>query len=368
MTSIAASSSPTRSRPEAYGIVDTIRALRVRAVKVPMNEPHRTASGVITESPLVLVDLETTQGLVGHSFVFTYTAAALQPVAELVANFEALVKGQRLEPEKLSRALLARFRLLGAHGLVGMAVSAIDMAAWDALARARNVPLCVLLGADPRPTPAYGGIGYDGERESARAAEAWANRGFRGVKAKIGYPTVEEDLAVVRAIRSAVGPGVAVMVDYNQSLSVEEAKRRLARLDGEGLAWVEEPVIAEDYAGMAAVARDAATPVQAGENWWGPLEFAKAIEARATDLLMPDVMKTFGVTGWMEIARLAAPRKLPISCHLFCEVSAQLLAATPTAQWLEYADWWSPVQAHPLEIRDGMAIPSARPGSGVDWK
>ena len=347
---------------------ETIRALRARPVKVPMPQPHRTASGVITESPLVLVDVETSTGAVGHGLVFTYTAAALEPTAALVKNLEALVVGQALEPEKLTRALLGRFKLLGTHGLVGMAISAIDMAAWDALARVREVPLWKLLGAPHKPTPAYGGIGYDGEVACANEAERWAKRGFRGVKAKIGYPTVEEDLAVIRAMRAAVGPDVAVMVDYNQSLSVAEAKKRLAHPDGEGLGWVEEPVIAEDYAGMAEVARAASTPIQAGENWWGPLEFAKAIEARATDCLMPDAMKVFGVTGWMEVAALAQAKGLPISCHLFCEVSAHLLAATPTGQWLEYADWWNPVLAHPLEIRDGLAIPSESPGSGVEWK
>ena len=349
-------------------MAETIRALRVRAVKVPMTEPHRTASGVVTESPLVLVDLETSTRGVGHGLVFTYTAAALEPVATMVRNLEALVVGQPLAPETLTRALLARFKLLGTHGLVGMAISAIDMAAWDAFARGREAALWGVLGATPRPTPAYGGIGYDGEVASAQQAERWAKRGFRGVKAKIGYPTVEEDLAVIRAMRAAVGPDVAVMVDYNQSLSVTQAKSRLARLDGEGLGWVEEPVIAEDYEGMAEVARAAATPIQAGENWWGPLEFAKAIDARATDCLMPDVMKVFGVTGWMEVAALARAKSLRVSSHLFCEVSAQLLAATPTAHWLEYADWCNPLLAHPLEIRDGMAIPSERPGSGIDWK
>lgn len=347
---------------------ETIRALRARPVKVPMTEPHRTASGVITESPLVLVDLETSAGLTGHGLVFTYTVAALEPTATLLGNLEALVVGQPLDPEALTRALLSRFKLLGTHGLVGMAISAIDMAAWDALARAREMPLWRLIGATPRPTPAYGGIGYDGELACGKDAERWAKRGFRGVKAKIGYPTVDEDLAVIRAMRSAVGPDVALMVDYNQSLSTVEAKSRLARLDGEGLGWVEEPVIAEDYAGMAEVAHAAATPIQAGENWWGPLEFAKAIAARATDCLMPDVMKVFGVTGWMEVAALVQAAKLPVSSHLFCEVSAQLLAATSTAQWLEYADWWNPVLAHPLQIRDGMAIPSERAGSGIDWK
>jgi mandelate racemase len=147
-----------------------------------------------------------------------------------------------------------------------------------------------------------------------------------------------------------------------------EARSRCRVLDGEGLAWIEEPVIAEDYAGMAGVAREAATPIQAGENWWGPLEFAKAIEAGASDFLMPDLMKVFGVTGWMDIANHAADRGLRISNHLFPETSAQVLAATPTAHWLEYNDWWNPVLATPLELDDGMAIPADRPGSGVEWK
>lgn len=345
-----------------------ITGIKVRAVKVPMTEPHRTASGVITESPLVLVDVETSQGIVGHGFVFTYTSAALQPVADLIVNLEALVKGQALAPADVTRGLLARFRLLGTHGLTGMAIAAIDMAMWDALAREREMPLCRLLGAPPRPTPAYGGVGYDGVKGSASGAESWAKRGLKGVKAKIGYPTAQEDLAVIRAMRSAVGPDIAIMVDYNQCLSPVDAMVRLRQLEGEGLAWIEEPVIAEDYAGMARVAREIATPIQAGENWWGPLEFAKAIDAGASDFLMPDVMKVFGVTGWMQIAGHAAARNLRISCHLFCEVSAQLLAATPTAHWLEYAEWWSPVLAQPLEIRDGMAIPADRPGSGVEWK
>lgn len=345
-----------------------IERIGVRAEKVAMPEPHRTASGVVSESPLVLVDLHTAEGVVGRSCVFTYTSAALKPVAELVTNLEPLVKGQPLAPQALTQSLIGRFRLLGTHGLVGMAIAAIDMAAWDAFARAQGLPLCRALGARPRPTPAYGGIGYDGARDSARVAERWARRGLKAVKAKIGYPSVEEDLEVIRAIRTAVGLSVGIMVDYNQSLSVAEAKARIARLEDEGLGWIEEPVIAEDYAGMADVARAARTPIQAGENWWGPLEFAKAVDAGASDHLMPDVMKTFGVTGWMQIAALAATHNLRVSSHLFPEVSTQLLAATPTAHWVEYADWWNPVMKEPLELRDGMAIPSETPGSGVDWR
>ncbi len=339
----------------------------VRAVRLPMREPHRTASGVITESPLVLTDVALDDGTVGHSLVFTYTAAALRPTADLVRSLEALVKDEPLAPAEIEQKLARRFRLLGTQGLVGMALAAVDMALWDALARLHGVTLTQLLGGRAKAVPAYGAVGYDGPDESARVAERWAKRGFTGVKAKIGYPTVDEDVAVIRAMRSAVGPGVAIMVDYNQSLTPGEAVQRMRVLDGEGLTWVEEPTLAHDYAGHALVAREAATPVQAGENWWGALDLQHAVDAQASDCVMPDVMKIGGVTGWMRAAAIAATRGIRVSNHLWPEISAQLLAVTPTAHWLEYADWWNDALREPLAIRDGMTHVTAVAGSGVDW-
>lgn len=341
-----------------------IASFRVDAVVVPM-PPHRTASGVITSSPLALLTLRTDDGVEGHSITFTYTEAALRPTADLLRNLMTLVVGQALAPAEASDALHGRLRLLGTHGLAGMAIAGIDMALWDALARARNVPLCRLLGGSTRPTRAYGGVGYEGERGSAQAAEAWARQGLRGVKAKIGYPTLEEDLAVIRAMRAAVGPDVEIMVDYNQSLSPTEAQRRLHVLDDEGLAWIEEPVAAHDHAALARLAATARTPLQAGENWWGPLEFRQALDAGARDHLMPDAMKCGGVTGWMRIAALAQAHGIPVSSHLWPEVSAQLLAATATAHRLEYADWWNPVLQRPLLLEKGNAVLDESPGSGI---
>ncbi len=283
----------------------TIEAIHVRAVRVPMSEPHRTASGVVAESPLVLTDVRTDAGVSGHSIVFTYTPAALKPTAELIRNLEPLVKGDVLAPLEVEQKLARRFRLLGTQGLVGMALAAIDMALWDALARVHRLPLVRLLGGTEKPLRPYGAIGYDGVPGSARTAEAWAKRGFTGIKAKIGYPTVQEDVAVVRAMRQAAGEDMAIMVDYNQSLSPVEALERLRALDGEGLAWVEEPTLAHDYAGHARVAAEAATPIQCGENWWGILDMQHAIDARASDYVMPDVMKIGGVTGWLKAAALA---------------------------------------------------------------
>ncbi|HEV2445541.1 MAG TPA: enolase C-terminal domain-like protein, partial [Candidatus Sulfopaludibacter sp.] len=224
----------------------TIRDLQVRAVRVPMPEPHRTASGVVSESPLVLTDIVSDEGIAGHSIVFTFTAAALQPTAELIRNLQPLLKGEPIAPAQIERKLTAKFRLLGTQGLVGMALAGIDMALWDALARIHNTPLVRLLGSVEKPLPAYGAVGYDGVAGSARAAENWARRGFKGVKAKIGYPDAQQDLEVIRALRKAVGEGVAIMVDYNQSLTPAEAIQRLHVLEGEGLAWVEEPTLAHD--------------------------------------------------------------------------------------------------------------------------
>ncbi|MEP6657820.1 MAG: enolase C-terminal domain-like protein [Betaproteobacteria bacterium] len=345
----------------------TITSLRVRAVRVPMEQPHQTASGAVSESPLVLTDVLTDGGVVGHSMVFTYTPAALGPTAELVRNFEPLVKGEALAPALVQQKLARRFRLLGTQGLVGMALAAIDMALWDALARSRSLSLAGLLGAVPQPIQAYGAVGYDGVEGSARVAQEWARRGFRGIKAKIGYPTVAEDVAVLRALRAAVGESVAIMVDYNQCLTPVEAVQRVRVLDGEGLTWIEEPTLAHDYAGHAAIARAAATPIQCGENWWGPLDMQHAIDAQASDYVMPDVMKIGGVTGWIRAAALAETRGLRLSNHLWPEISAQLLSATPTAHWLEYADWWNPVLREPLHIENGTAMPGATPGSGVEW-
>ena len=345
----------------------TVRSIAVRAVRVPMAQPHRTAGGTVTESPLVLVDALTSDGVAGHGIVFTYTAAALKPVADLVTNIAPMIAGDALAPSEIAQKLARRFRLLGTQGLVGMALAGIDMALWDALARSHEVSLVRLLGGAEKAVRAYGAIGFDGAAASAACAEDWARRGFTGVKAKIGYATTAEDIEVVRAIRSAAGEGVAIMVDYNQSLTPPEAVERLRALDDCGLTWIEEPTLAHDYQGHAAIARAIRTPIQSGENWWGVLDMRHAIEAGACDYMMPDVMKIGGVTGWMQAAALGAAHGIRLSSHLWPELSAQLLCVTPTAHWLEYADWWNPVVKEPLCIENGMAQTDGVTGAGVEW-
>ena len=172
---------------------------------------------------------------------------------------------------------------------------------------------------------------------------------------------------MIRAMRGAVGEDMAIMVDYNQSLTPTDAIQRLRVLDEEGLTWVEEPTLAHDYAGHALIAKAARTPIQCGENWWGTLDMQHAIAAGACDYLMPDVMKIGGVTGWQRAAALAQVNGLRVSSHLWPEISAHLLCCTPTAHWLEYADWWNPILKQPVRVDRGWVNIDGVIGTGVEW-
>jgi mandelate racemase len=348
--------------------VRTIKKMTVTAMRVPMQQPHRTAGGVVEESPLVAIDIEMDDGLVGHGLIFTYTVAALKPTVMLIANLEPLIVGKPLAPQSIERELESKFRLLGSQGLVGMALAGIDMALWDAMARERQCSLARLLGFSPRRIEAYGAVGFDGVAGSAVTAANWIKQGFKGVKAKIGYASVAEDVAVIRAIRSEIGPDHALMLDYNQSLTPVDAINRMRILDQEGITWVEEPTLAHDYSGHARISQASITPIQCGENWWGIGDMQKAIEADASDFMMLDVMKIGGVTGWMRAAALGVSHQIRISSHLWPEISAQLLSATPTVHWLEYANWWNEVVEEPLQLDQGVAVTSDAPGSGVKWR
>jgi len=338
-------------------------------VVVPMKRAVRTASGAITEAPLLLVDLATKEGPAGRCYLFGFQKFTLKPLRDLVLAFGAMVEGDALAPRALAGKLRARTTLFGSRGLVGMALSAIDMAAWDAAARAAGLPLARFLGGAPRPVPAYlgNGVGVVPPAEAGREAEALAKLGFRAIKLRIGHPRLEDDLAAARAVKSALPPDVALMTDYNQGLSVAEAIRRGRALDGEGLYWIEEPVRADDFAGAAAVAAAIATPVQIGENFQSPFEVERAVAAGASDYVMLDAQMLGGVTGWLAGMALAEAAGKACSSHLFQEYSAHLLAITPTAGWLEWFDIADPVLREPLALVDGRVRAPERPGAGIDW-
>ena len=348
----------------------TLRAIRARPVVVPPNFVLGTTMGAFREVPLLLIDLETEEGVTGRSYLFCYLRAAAPAIASLLGEVERLCKEEAVDPAALWAKLARRFTLIGVQGIVRMAMAGFDVACWDALGVAANQPLCRLLGAEPRPIPAYNSCGLglmDDLGALAAEAEMLLAGGFRAIKLRLGYPTPRQDIAAVQAVRKRIGAGVKLMVDYNQALSREEAFERGRALDAEDVYWLEEPIRHDDYAGAAALARELETPIQLGENFSLPAAMALAIEQRAADYVMPDLERIGGVTGWREAAELAAVNRIPMSSHLFPEVSAHLLAATPTCHFLEYVDWANVLLSEPLAIVDGHAAIPERPGNGLQW-
>ena len=355
--------------PASVAPVLTVRAVRAVGVDVPMTYALGTSAARITTAPLVLVDLETEEGVTGRSYLFCFSPALVPVILRMIETAAAVVTGDKVAPVDLWDKLARRFKLIGVTGVVRMALSAIDVAAWDALAIAAGQPLARFIGASLRPIPAYNscGLGLMAPQAVADEAEKLLAGGFRAIKLRLGYPSLAADLAALHAVRKRVPGDIAVMVDYNQALTLAQALERGRALDQEGIYWLEEPIRHDDYAGNARLVRDLATPVQIGENFNLVSGMAAALDAGAADYVMPDLDRIGGVTGFMQAAALAAARGIAMSSHLFPEVSAHLLAATPTAHWLEYMDWAAPVVAEPLEIVDGHALAPDRPGNGLVW-
>jgi mandelate racemase len=343
-----------------------IRSITARAVDAPISRPVKNAFGVIRSAPLVLIDVTTDQGITGRSYIFAYTKLTLVPLVQLISDIGSELAGKAIAPFDLMALMDAKFRLLGWQGLVGMAVSGLDMAFWDALGQAAGQPLAKLLGGSPRPIRAYDSYGAVDPVADEGALRRSLDRGFRGIKIKGGDGDLANDERVVKAVRGLLGPDIALMLDFNQSLDPSEATRRINRLAPYDLHWIEEPVPAESLRGHAQVRATSAISIQSGENWWFPRGFAEAIAAGASDFIMPDLMKVGGVTGWLRVAGQAEAASIPMSSHLFAEASSHMLAVTPTAHWLEVLDLARAILAEPIEIVDGTVTARGH-GLGLSW-
>ena len=347
----------------------TLRGVTTRAFRIPLKFSLGTSAAIVRAVPLLLVDVQTEEGPVGRSYVFCYTSAGTKSVAAHIAEAVELVKGQPVEPQAIYQTLVRRLALLGVAGPVRMALSALDVALWDVAAVAAGRPLVELLGATRRPIPAYDsrGLGLMAPEKLADEAQALLAEGMKAVKLRLGYPTLEEDLNALRVVRASIAADVQVMVDYNQALTTAEAIRRGLALQQEGIAWLEEPIRHDDYRGNAEIARKLDVPLQIGENFNGPEAMAEAIAMQASDYAMPDVARIGGVTGWMQAAGMAAAHGIELSSHLVPEISVHLLAASPTAHWIEYVDWADAILEEPLQVVGGAIAPSNRPGLGIAW-
>jgi mandelate racemase len=331
-------------------------------LSVSLSKPYRSVKGTLSAIPMLHTQIRAAEGLVGNSVVYVLSIALLKSVL-------AVVSGLGLELGEVRRTALDHAstmrRKLGAWGHEGVgacALCALELALLDAVSQHAGNPIAALFGATAKTLAVYGGIGLGDVIETVGEAERLVDAGHRALKLKLGHLTLDEDLSVLRAVRQSVGDSIRLMVDYNQSLSVDEAIRRGQALELFDLMWIEEPVGAADLEGHAAVASALRICLQSGENWWQLQHIRRAIELHACDAVMLDPAK-LGIYAWLEAASTAESAGISVSSHLSPHLCSQLLNATEGAGWLECSDWWDAFVG-PTAVREGTVQPS---GSPVAW-
>lgn len=351
----------------------TFRSLTARPVLLKLDRPVVARIATIPQWPLILIDVETEEGVPGRAYLEPYVPKSMKYLVPALNDMSEMLAGQPLAPAEIYDKTRKSLHFVGYAGLSMIAASGVDMAVWDALARAANMPLCTLLGGTPGPVKAYNSNGLwlkAPEEVAVEAVELKAEgtgSGFKGLKLRLGREDTAMDLATIAAVREAVGAGTSLMVDYNQGLTMSEAMHRTREIDDQGLEWIEEPVVYDNLDGYAKLKHDLKTSLMIGENFYSPREMHMALQASACDLVMPDFMRIGGVTGWMRAAGIAGAWGVPMSTHLYPEVGAHVMRVTETADWLEWQSWADRILQEPYALSDGDLIVPNKPGLGLDW-
>ena len=349
-----------------------ISGIRASIVELPADEPLAGATeNPAGKRPFVTLEIGTDAGVEGIGVTF-FGGALTGALRVAVETLGARLVGEDPTRPEQAAALLRDFAGHGAAaGLFTLALSAIDMALWDIKGKALGQPLWRLLGGARERVPTYvsgalmRGLSLDQALASARRL---TEKGFRQVKMQLALPgetSPQREVERARAVRAALAPEVALMVDINQRWRVEQAIDIGRRLEDLGLFWLEDVTQAEDFPGLARVADALATPVTGGEYLWGIAPFRHMLEARSVDIVMIDLVRVGGITQWLKVAGMAEAFNLPVVSHLIPEVHVHLVGAIPNGLTVEYMPWLMRLfEEVPLPDKGELAMP-AKPGLGL---
>lgn len=348
-----------------------ITNLRTVQVEVPLEKPLITAIHETRSVGCVLVYLETDSGLIGENYIFTLNTARLSIFDTMIKSLAHHVVGQ--DPHYVERmwdGMWREINPIGHEGITISAMSALDTACWDLIGKAAGQPVYKLFGAYRDSVKAYASSGLwlsQTVDELVEEARGFLAQGFRSMKIRLGKSHMEEDVARVAAVREAIGPDMELLADGNQAFSPHQAIRLGRMLEPYNLGWFEEPVASYDHQGHAAVAAALDVPIASGETEYTCHGMRAMIEAKAADILMPDLQRIGGLTEFRRAASLAAAHNMPISTHIFTEQSLSIAGSAPNCISVEHVSWFSPLYREKMEIVDGkIAIPQ-RPGLGFSF-
>ena len=351
--------------------MSAIRSVEVLQVDLPPKVPRSDAiqSFVTQETPLVRIRCD--DGAEGTGYAYTIGTGGSSVVALLADHLAPRLVGRDPdEIEAIWKSLFFHTHATAVGAITSLALAAVDTALWDLRCRRADLPLWKAAGGAQRRVPVYttegGWLHLPAEALVRETLEAKA-QGFRGAKLKVGRPHVAEDVARLAAVREAVGDGFELMVDANQCFTVAEAIRRARAFEPLGLAWLEEPLPAEDLGGHAELARHTAIPIAVGESLYHPAHFREYLERDACSIVQADVARIGGITPWLKVAHLAEAFNVAVCPHFLMELHVSLTAAAPNAAWVEYIPQLDAITTSRLVIDDGHAVAPDTPGLGIDW-
>ena len=348
-----------------------IERITLRQVDLPPPVRRTDAIQSFVTQETVLLTVHDQEGASGTGYAYTIGTGGSSVLALLHDHLAPRLIGRDpIDIEAVWRDLFYATHATAVGAITSLALCCVDTALWDWRARRMGLPLHRLLGGAQQRVPLYtteGGWLHLSPEALVEQTLAAREQGFRGAKIKIGRPHVSEDVARLQAVREAVGPGFELMTDANQGFVRAEVVRRARAFDGLDLAWLEEPLPAEDVSGHRQLRGQTPIPVAVGESMYHPMQFREYLEQGACSIVQPDVARVGGITPWIKTAHLAETFDVAVCPHFLMELHVSLCAAVPNAAWVEYIPQLDPITHSRLRIEAGFALPPQTPGLGIEW-
>lgn len=318
-----------------------------------------------------MVRITDSDGVIGTGYSYTIGTGG-SSVMRLLADHLAprLIGRDPTEVEAIWHDLEFSTHATTIGAITSIALAAIDTALWDLRCLRAEQPLWRMAGGARASAPCYtteGGWLHIPPEALVDDALAAREKGFTGSKIKIGKPSAAEDVARIAAMRDAMGSGYEIMTDANQGFSRDTARRRAEALRPFDLAWIEEPMAADDITGHVDLARAASMPVAVGESLYSVRHFAEYIARGAASVIQVDAGRIGGITPWLKVAHMAECFDLPVCPHFLMELHVSLVCAVQNGRYVEYIPQLDDITEHGLTIRDGMAYAPETPGLGIAW-